>query len=61
MSDAKLKRLLHEVVSAIPETEELHRATWWLESMLATPVPVVTVEELDRMYAEREREMAWQR
>ena len=51
-----LEALLHEVVSPIPETAELYRAAWWLESMLGTPVPVVTVEELDRMYRERESE-----
>ena len=56
--DPQLARaIVARVVAGIPETEELHRSTWWLESMLAPGLEIVSVEELDRMYRERTQEV----
>ena len=53
--DPQLARaIVARVVAGIPETEELWRASWWLESMLAPGLEIVSVEELERRYAERE-------
>ena len=49
-----VRAIVARVVADIPETEELHRSTWWLESMLCPPVEIVSVEELWRKYCERE-------
>ena len=58
--DPRLARaIVARVVAGMPETAELWRASWWLESMLCPPVEIVCPEELERRY--REREMAWQR
>ena len=53
--DPRLARaIVARVVADIPETEELWRAGEWLESMLAPGLEIVSVEELERRYAERE-------
>ena len=49
-----VRAIVARVVADIPETEELHRSTWWLESMLAPGLEIVSVEELERRYFERE-------
>ena len=49
-----VRAIVARVAAGIPETEELWRASWWLESMLAPGLEIVSVEELERRYAERE-------
>ena len=45
--DPRLSRaIVARVAADIPETEELWRASWWLESMLALGLEIVSVEEL---------------